>query len=130
MDSRYIHIHADPRCPPLTVHDSHCGDDIDQGGCQPAVQRPSPVRVLLFYPHFTHHLTGASRQNIHLKKTQRNTFLTRSSFNLRSVTEIRVKTKNEFTFLSTLSKPGLSTINLITCFKEFNVSEVILNYTL
>lgn len=32
-----------------------------------------------------------------------------------------------FTLLSTLSKPGLSTIALITCFKEFKVSEAIVN---
>lgn len=37
MDLRYVHIHTDSWCSPLTVHDSHGGDNIDQGGCQPAV---------------------------------------------------------------------------------------------
>lgn len=34
-----------------------------------------------------------------------------------------------FTLLSTLSKPGLSTTALITCFREFKVSEAIVNGT-
>lgn len=68
MDSRYVHVHTDSRCSPVTVHDGHGGDDIHQRGCQSAVQRPSPVSVLLFHPHLTHHLPRTGRQNVHLRK--------------------------------------------------------------
>lgn len=66
LGSRYVHVHADPRRSPLRVHDGHGGYDIDQSGCQPAVQRPSPVGVLLLHPHFTHHLAWSGRQDVHL----------------------------------------------------------------
>lgn len=65
-DSRYVHVHTDSRSSPLTVHDGHGGDDVDQGGCQPAVQRPSTVGVLLFHPHPAHHLSWACGQDVHL----------------------------------------------------------------
>ncbi len=67
-DSRYVHIHADSWSSSFRVHDGDSGDIIDQGGRTPAVQRPSPVGVFLFYPHLTHHLTWARRQDVHLSK--------------------------------------------------------------
>lgn len=130
VDSRYVHVHTDSRCSPLRVHDRHGGDDIDQGGCQPAVQRPSTVSVLLFYPHLTHHLTGAGRQNVHLRKTRPVNVRYTVAFKR---TEIHFNTVRKcrrmfiFTFFRTLSKPGLSTIALIICFNEFIDSETIFN---
>lgn len=71
LNSRYIHIHADPWSSSLTVHNGHGGDDVHQGSCQPAVQRPTAVCVLLFHPHLAHHLPGACRHKIHLRTTPR-----------------------------------------------------------
>lgn len=68
MYLRNVHIHTDSWRSPLTVHDSQCGDNIDQGGCQAAVECPSPVGVLLFYPHLTHHFAWAGGQDVHLRR--------------------------------------------------------------
>lgn len=147
MDSRYVHVHADTRRSPVTVHDRHGGDDIDQGGCQPAVQRPSPVSVLLLNPHLTHHFTWSSRQNVHLRKKKHVRFyLTKQDWvrvsnevpgaRVASLTGVHIqKLKMKcgsmclFTLLSTLSKPGLSTMALIICFREFKDRETIFNPT-
>lgn len=123
MVSPDVHVHADSWCSPLTVHDGQGGDDVDQGGCQPPVQCPPPVGVLLFHTHPTHHLTWAGGQHVYLGDTHLVKHLSLPSKSKQLFH--RLQRAGVPTLLKILSKPELSTITFMICFIVFKETEPI-----